>query len=344
MSKEPIGILVNDIHVDQDCIADFVKNWDELLGICRDRKIFDIFIGGDIFTSRSSQTLAVLLAVKRAFQKAYDRNISVTVAEGNHDKVNQEDIDGYCHLYDGYRSNVDVVDTVKVFTWDDCDVELVMISYFKENGSLIEKIKEAESKVKNLDNSILYLHAGIHGALGDFDIPGEAPQEWFGKFGKVLVGHYHNRTVIKGTNIEYIGSSRQSNFGEDEEKGYTILYDDGSTEFVKNMVNTRYRTLEFTYDELMKAMPLKLDDVELYRTRCKVRMTDAQAKKFDEKQLLECGVTKIEKVTDSVEAVKVAARCIDEKYDKNGIKREYVNFCGIRNVDSSLGVEYLNKI
>ena len=343
MSKKPIGLLVNDIHVDKDCIADFVKNWDEALKVCEDMKISDIFIGGDMFTSRSSQTLAVLLAVKRALKKAHDKHIDVTIAEGNHDKVNQEEIDGYCHLYKG-MDGVGVVDNYAVFTWDGCDVELVMISYFKETGSLREKIEQAESMVKNIDNAILYLHAGIHGALGDFDIPGEAPQEWFSKFGKVLVGHYHNRTVIKDTNIEYIGSSRQANFGEDEEKGYTVLYDDGSTDFVKNMVNTRYRTLEYTYESLMKAMPLQLENTDLYKTRCKVRLTEAQAKKFDEKPLLECGVTKVEKVVDSVESVKAAAHCIDEKYDKNGIKREYVSFCEKKEVDSSLGVEYLNKI
>lgn len=44
---------------------------------------------------------------------------------------------------------------------------------------------------------------------------------------------------IKGTVIEYIGSSRQHNFGEDEDKGYTLLYSDGSYEFIKNHVNIR---------------------------------------------------------------------------------------------------------
>ncbi len=344
MSKNPIGLLVNDLHVDKDCIAEFAKNWSEVIKICVDRNIRDIFIGGDVFTSRSSQTLSVLLEVQRAFHKACAKDIGVTVAEGNHDKVDQEAIEGYCHLYDSLGGNVLPIDTCDVFTWEDNDVELAMISYFKETGSLYEKIQKVESKIKNFDKAILYLHAGIHGALGDFDIPGEAPQEWFSKFSKVLVGHYHNRTKIKGTNIEYIGSSRQNNFGEDEEKGYTILYSDGSTEFVKNQVNTRYRTLEYTYEELMEAMPLQLDNVELYKTRCKVRLTEAQSKKFDEKPLIECGVTKVEKIIDSIESVKASAHCIDEKYDKNGIKKEYVNFCDIKKVDSSLGVEYLNKI
>lgn len=343
MNILPIGLLVNDMHIDKECIADFVKNWDEVLDICSKRKISDVFIGGDLFTSRIAQPLAVLLAVKRAFRKARDKKINVNIAEGNHDKVNQEDIDGYCHLFHGI-DNVDVIDTCAVYSWENSDVELVVVSYFKETGSLKEKIKEAESKVENFDNAILYLHAGIHGALGDFEIPGEAPQEWFERFDKVLVGHYHNRTKIKDTSIEYIGSSRQANFGEDEEKGYTILYNDGSTEFVKNKVNTRYRTIEYSYDELMKAMPLQLDSIELYKTKCKVRLTEAQAKKFDEAPVLECGVTKVEKIIDSVVAVKAAAHCIDEKYDNNGIKREYVNFCNKKDVDSTLGIEYLNKI
>lgn len=63
--KEAIALLINDIHVSKDNISDFNQNWDEMLAICKREDIADIVIGGDMFTSRASQTLATLLAVKK---------------------------------------------------------------------------------------------------------------------------------------------------------------------------------------------------------------------------------------------------------------------------------------
>lgn len=46
-------------------------------------------VGGDLFFSRAAQTLDVLLAVRDMLVSAADHDIHVTLAEGNHDKVNQ---------------------------------------------------------------------------------------------------------------------------------------------------------------------------------------------------------------------------------------------------------------
>ena len=56
-------LLMNDMHVSKNDIAEFDRNWDEALALCRERSIRDIALGGDLFQSRSAQTLDVLLAV-----------------------------------------------------------------------------------------------------------------------------------------------------------------------------------------------------------------------------------------------------------------------------------------
>lgn len=192
---------------------------------------------------------------------------------------------------------------------------------------------------------LLYIHEGVHGALGDFDIPGELPQEPLEDFKAVLCGHYHNRCKIKGTKIEYIGSSRQNNFGEDEEKGYTILFDDGTTKFVKNQVNQRYATVEIDADNLSELDDYFADDaMSNYKVRVKVRCTDKQAKVFDKQKLLEMGFNKVEMLTGKDKPNEVAASGIDEKYDKQGIKKEYQSFCAEKEIDAELGIQYLDKI
>ena len=185
---------------------------------------------------------------------------------------------------------------------------------------------------------VLYIHQGVHGALGEFEISSELPQEPLLGFKAVLCGHYHNRVKIKNTNIEYIGSSRQGNFGEDEEKGYTILYSDGSYGFVKNEVNTRYKTIELNAD---KTDNFQLDKDERYKYKVKVRCNEKQAKLFDKQKLLDLGFHKVEVVTENIVSKESAASGIQEKYDKQGIKKEYQNYCNENSIDSRLGIKYL---
>lgn len=347
---EAIALLLNDIHVDKDNISEFDKNWDEALSICRQHGICDIVVGGDMFTSRSSQTLATLLAVRHALDRAVSQGIDVTIAEGNHDLVVQEEMEGYNHLFTGLKG-VDIVDTHRAMYWEDCDFCLLVMSYFPEDGTFLERLEKAVTdtmrryeQIKGRGQILLYIHEGVHGALGDFDIPGELPQEPLMDFMGVLCGHYHNRARIRGTKIEYIGSSRQHNFGEDEEKGYTILYDNGERQFVKNRANTRYATIEINagdMETLEDNIREKIRDG--YKTRVRVKCDEREAKTFDKKKLVEMGFNKVEVVSAQPAGIEITDSEICEKYDRMGIRKEYQSFCADRGIDAELGMKYLDK-
>lgn len=341
MKKEALALLVNDLHITSDNILEFNKNWKEVLEVCKEHKIKDIIIGGDVFTARASQTLSVLLAVKDALTLATSNGLAITIAAGNHDKPQAKSVLSYCHLYDSI-DGVCVIDTYERLNWD-CDVQVCVISYFPENDGFEDILNKAVAECKNtrydLHNTVLYIHEGIHGALGGFEVDKECPQEWFDGFKAVLCGHYHNRVRIKNTNIEYIGSSRQNNFGEDGLKGYTVLYSDGSTEFIQNEVNTRYRTIEADYDD-----DLQLDDDPRYKTRLKLNCTDAQAKTVDKEKLMAMGFNKVELKTEKIKAVEVKETDLDQRFDKQGIKKEYKRFCNTKEIEPDLGLKYLNKL
>lgn len=335
---------MNDIHVSKDNISEFEKNWDEALSICQACNIFDIVIGGDVFTSRSSQTLSTLLAVKQAISKAEKNGIEITIAEGNHDKVNLESIFGYNHVFSA--PNLCVVDVYKTLVWDNCDFVLLTMSYFPENGSFVEKLNQAVSDTIHLNSDtitgkhdiILYIHEGVQGALGNMALDTEIPQDVLSGFKAVLCGHYHNRVKIKGTNIQYIGSSRQHNFGEDTHKGYTILYSDGSTEFIENKVNCQYLTVEVGFSDEFE--PVRKTENRKYKI--KVHCTEKEAKLFDRKKYYELGFDKVEMVgASSVESKNIPTEEITAKYDAQGIKKEYLNYCSEFQIDSALGIKYL---
>lgn len=346
MEKKPLALLVNDLHISKDNIEEFMLNWEEALSICLKRKIGHIVVGGDLFTSRSSQTLPVLTAIYESLRLAHERyDVYVTLIPGNHDRSNQEETNSYCHLY-RQCPGVRVADEYEILLWPEYNLLLLAVSYFPENGSFTERFKRITADVlrkysdtiRSKEDVILYLHEGIHGALGDFDIPGELPQELFKGYGAVLVGHFHNRTKIKGTNIEYIGASRQTSFGEDEEKGYTILYSDGSYEFVKNEVNKRYVTLEIDADQIGNYRP---DDDERYLRKIKVRATEQQAKTIKRQDLLDMGFNKAEIIVESPNETQIKAEDLTQKYDKSGITQAYKGFCEENNIDNTLGLKYL---
>ena len=344
----PCLLLLNDIHISKDNIPAFKANWQEAIDICRKMDVKEIAIGGDLFFSRAAQTLDVLLAVHDALLTAAEHGIHVTIAEGNHDKVNQENERGYCHVFDQH-SNVLVCDEyVSLPLGDDCRFVLHMMGYFPEDGSFctrLDRLKEEALDPKRLN--FLYIHEGINGALAQPNDK-ELPAKIFEDFDKVFVGHYHNRTIIDKTRIEYIGSSRQHNFGEDEEKGYTVIYTDGSHEFIKNNANTRYRVIDVSAERAGLHLMDELREIDAdgrYKVKVRVHAPQAAMKSVDKAALLDAGATKVELIADDEEMLEVAASSLFEKFDSHRIRETYEEFCREKQIDDvAIGLEYLSKI
>lgn len=335
----PCTLCVNDLHIGKDNISEFTKNWNEVLSVCKEHDIKDIIVGGDLFQSRSGQTLGILLAVMDALKKASENGLKVYLANGNHDYVDQESDKGYCHVF-SELPNVFVVDEHLRIPYG-YELVVIVMSYYPEKGSFPERIKNITQSINKNMRNILYCHQGINGGLGK-PSSDEVPTSLFIGFDKVLVGHYHNRKCIPDTNIEYIGASRQHNFGEDIYKGYTIIYSDGSTKFIQNQVNIRYRTIDVTSVEEAKTILATNDEL----TRIKVRLTVSSdmAASINKEELLALGASKVE-IIAIAESSCAKVSDLNTKYDKAGLREEYERFCiqkGIDNVE--LGLSYLDKI
>ena len=150
--RQAYYLLMNDLHVSVNNIAEFRKNWKEAFEVCKEYDITHIVIGGDIFTAQASQTLPVLMAVHEMFTFGLAQGIHFDVAAGNHDKVDKDDFKSYCHLY--VHNDVNIIDDYDIFYSDKC--VLAVMSYFPENGSfkqhLDELIEELKARVTQADN------------------------------------------------------------------------------------------------------------------------------------------------------------------------------------------------
>jgi exonuclease SbcD len=342
--KVPCALLINDIHVSRDSIPEFQKNWNEALAVCKRESVTDLIVGGDLWQSRASQTLSVLLAVREALMESNRLGIDVTLAEGNHCKVDQESVYGYSHIFGEYPGTF-VVNEYKCYDYG--NTSLYVMSYFPEKGSFPERLERLVAGLDGARYNILYAHQGISGALA-VPTDDELPAKVFEDFDKVLVGHYHNRCKIKNTHIEYIGSSRQHNFGEDEEKGYTLLYTDGSTEFIKNRANVRYKVFELTAKQMNGDMPEDMMEAAGNPdclVKVKISCNETEAALVNRERLLEMGVSKVDIVSGDLSVNVRSSDALDVRFDKSGIKREYAGFCERKEIHNvELGLKYLEKI
>lgn len=343
--KKPCLLLFNDIHISKEHIPEFVKNWDEALSVCRKYGIKEIALGGDLFHSRVSQTLDVLLAVQDALLKVAACGLRITIAEGNHCKTDQEALRGYSHIFNPY-AGVTVVDDFLTLDNPAWDFVLHMMSYFPERGSFTSRLQALTAgSLAAGKRNYLYIHQGINGALaapaGD-----ELPTQIFEPYDKVFVGHYHNRSVVQGTRIEYIGSARQFNFGEDIHKGYTVLYTDGSYDFIQNEANLRYHVIEIPATKVDVHLLDRIDEMlSDERCRIKVRVTGSSTDTIDKKKILDAGASKVELVCADAEQIAAPEEGVLEKFDALRIRQSYEEFCGQRSIeDVALGLSYLSKI
>lgn len=346
--KKEVAICINDPHIGKDTIQAFKDNWNECMGIAVSRKIKYILVGGDMFLSRVSQTLSILLTVQECLQEASDAGLIVILEPGNHDKVDQEDVRSYCHIFKGIN-NVIVVDEHMAVTPPDSDVAIHMMPYFPETGSFKERLKRVEliEDKKNL----LYCHQGINGGLAHSDDSSnkELPTHIFKRFDATLVAHYHNRVRLEGTNIYYIGSSRQHNFGEDTEKGYTIINNDGSFDFVENQINTRYITFEGQFDDIDKAFMSEIAETkeEGFRVRVIIHCKSTQRKLINKSDFVKAGAAKVDIKEEKVDenGVKVKSSSGSLRFNKEGIKTSYIKFCEDKGIeDPEFGLDCIDRI
>lgn len=104
----PIALLITDCHCGKETVGDFLTNWDEAIELCFSQKIKTILFLGDLVLSRSAQSLDILLAIHDVLEKCRKYGIQVVMINGNHCKINQEALRGYCNVFDSFE-NVRVI-------------------------------------------------------------------------------------------------------------------------------------------------------------------------------------------------------------------------------------------
>jgi len=228
MSLDALAVVITDTHLNHK-IIDLVENiFDQAIGHTIKLGLSVIYHAGDVFDSRKHQTLATLKAFARILKSLEDEKIVLRAIPGNHDKPDYFFKDSYLDIYREYES----LELVRDYTaYEARDYMIHMIPFFDEKEVYGEYIARSVAAVRCLPESkhILITHVAINGVKNNdgSEIEDTLGTKIFSSFEKVLVGHYHDKQDV-GNNIKYIGSAYQKDFGENNDKGLSVIYTDGS--------------------------------------------------------------------------------------------------------------------
>ena len=268
-------------------------------------------------------------------------NIGLVGITGNHDRTNLESVFAYPNIFNDENFRIVEESYQEVVG----DIEFSFLSYFPETGSYKERFNNI--KVSKTKFTILHTHIGISGGLShkNATINKEVPSDMFGDFDLVTSGHYHNFNKVEnsvGTDIYYIGSAYAANYGEDNDKGFTIIYDDGSIEFHQTDF-PRYETISVDISDV-DGKWLSSTKKHISETGSNIRVIvtgdESELKKIKKQKFSDIGVKKLKLDTDSVglEANKNRAFV---SLDKDTVRKEYKKFCVSQEIDPDFGTSYL---
>ena len=173
---------------------------------------------------------------------------------GNHDKTNYDSKESFLDQFQ-YHPALKLNGLLGGIPFRNSNIFLHFIPFFS-NDLWIEKFEELIVREEILSTStsirhILCSHIAVQGSQNNDGtiVESNIKHTMFKDFYKVFLGHYHNQQRIN--NIFHLPSLQQNNFGEDEDKGFTVLYDDGSHELIKSNFKP-YRKIKIDVDKASK--------------------------------------------------------------------------------------------
>ena len=225
MKKKPLFILITDTHLNHKNIELVIDIFRQAIEQAQKLGLKVIYHAGDLFDSRKHQTLATLRAFAEILLMCEEAGIVLRAIPGNHDKPDYFSANSYLDVYERYGS----LELVREWaSFKEGDYYVHMIPFFDEREVYPHYLSKA-AFVKGFKN-ILITHIAVDGVRNNdgSEIENTFDKKAFKKFEKVLVGHYHNAQEVG--NVAYVGSAYQKDYGEDDDKGMTLVYDDGSLE------------------------------------------------------------------------------------------------------------------
>jgi DNA repair exonuclease SbcCD nuclease subunit len=217
---KPIAVLISDIHYNLHTLP--VADAALRLAVSKANALdVPLIIAGDMHDTKANLRAECMNAMINTISEAKKQP---WVLRGNHDQINEK---SQTHALNFLGGLTVIVEKPVMHP-----LGIAMIPYYNDVNALFDTVKYIHKSTP------LVMHQGIHGTnSGEYiqDKSAITKADVAGR--RVISGHYHTRQSIAlpdSGSWDYIGNPYTLNFGEanDPEKGFQILMDDYSLEFI----------------------------------------------------------------------------------------------------------------
>jgi len=296
---------------------------------------------GDVFQSRQSQPLAVLIGLNDIFNMLSNAEQKIYVIPGNHDKTDYNSKDNFLMPFEGHWAAAILSEPSTCVLIE--NHPFVFMPFF-EKDIWIENYKKAIEQYGDSGN-ILISHIAVDGSTNNDGSKVSSPinPKMFSGFKKVFLGHYHNQQQI-GENVFHLPSIAPKDFGEDNNKGFTILYSDYSTELIKAEFK-EFITVKVDLDEVdiktLNGLKKKYANSD-NNIRFKIVGSEEKIKSIKKDDYSSLGIDIKTELTET--EFSEPELCVDNIVLTNEkIIEEFKLWCEKESKDCDEGLKYLNK-
>lgn len=336
--KKPIAIIFNDAHLKTGNEQEVIQSIKHLLKYASVEGITDLIFAGDLFDSRAFQRQSVLQAFDEILRMIQEAKCTLYIFPGNHDKTIYASFDSFL---DVYRHHPSVVFNRELSIIELDGISITLLPFFADD-MLIPMLENAQG------TDVLISHFEMAGSthLGRSSEKSIINKELLSKWNKTYLGHYHNHHEIT-KDIVHLPSLRQSNFGEDDNKGFSVLYNDLSYSLIqgdfkrfKKIVIDVDKTNQSKISELIKKYQNSPDTI-----RFEFVGSESKLKSLDKKQFNDSGIdVKIKyEVQYDFDSESLVLPSVVEHYGEEQVRDAFKGFCDEKGYDHQEGVELLNN-
>jgi len=342
--------ISTDFHIDNfnhDLMVDLM---DQQCKIISESGYDVLYVGGDIFESREAQRISALQTFQDMLDIALSYNIQLRVIPGNHDKTVYTEEVSFLRYFKHHPSLM-LVESNATFIEKGFG-GIHMIPYFNYGcDNWIKNFGEIKEKTKDFSKNILIGHFSVDGSINNdgSKVKGGIGKKELKDFDLVLLGHYHNQQQ-PNEKTYHIGSIKQKDFGEDQNKGLYFVDDQFNIELIQlefPLYKKVYIDLnESTFTDILDNIDIYKDEATYNHIRFVLNGEESDVMAFDKSLLTEVGIGCQKKINREIVDLPDAKDLKDEvlKYNKETITERFDEFCERKGYNKEQGFVILNDV
>lgn len=336
--KTPKFIIFNDAHLKKGNEEAVVLSVQHMVDYATKIGIKSIVFAGDLFHSRKHQEESVLHACDEIFRIIRDAGIHLYLFAGNHDKTSYFVYESFLDIY---RWHPNITFTKTPLRLDIEGIDVTLMPFF-DDSILVPLLEEAEG------GQMLISHFEMKGSdhLGHVSEKATITRKTLKKWLKTYLGHYHNTHEIT-PDIVHLPSLRQNDFGENNIKGFSVIYDDLSYEIIKGVFK-EFVCVKLDVEDLdtekLKSL-IRTHENSEDTVRFEISGNTETLKALDGKLFDNTGIDFKKKFDKeySFDASNLEMPKVAKKVDVKTVHEEFEEFCKNKGYDLVKGLELLNK-